>query len=689
MRTVKSDRLRIVEMWVGVIMVLHRVCVVAALLLMSVEQVSVLKTEGKVETVMEKMVERVVEHYLKGCHLVFLTTTTHSPLASSIIRRLGVGGVVRDMTVDSEQHVWGDIRTTCRAVILITHHNHNNTNMALSLLERIGLYKRSEVVVVAVGLREDVKRVLLHPSLRNTAHALYLAFTPNTTPFTILTSSSISTSAPTPHTTSQSTGWKTDGGGVSVYRRCLYCNNGQAAVQLVGSWTSDNTLNPQHQFFKDQFLNFQGYVLRVVTVSYFPFVDYIRAKEEPGTPVTLTDSVDMRLLHTFTRKLNFTYTIHEEPQRTWGAEKDGVFGGMMGQLQREESDMCTASGTTPNRFKVIDYARIYPSDIMTVTSLQPSLLPQYLALVTPFSDGVWLSLLVGVVGWSVAMWALQLVWTKMVAEGGRGISFSMALMYGWGALLEQTHPDPSLSVSGQLLVGWWLVFCVVITTGYRSSLVAHLTVQGKTAPIDTLEDMVALQGWRWGTEESLYKGAVVEYFTKHQDPVVQKTHSVLEVLGWEEGLRKVQEGDYSFLAFRDFIRFIVGSRYTDANGRSPFFISKKGISVLPFLGWWFRDGAPLYHRFKELLNRLESAGVRGYWTEQVLEKRIKESREAILRDSQDSRPRLILGDERHETLKLGHMQGAFYLLCLGLAVAFHVLILELIVPPPQTPTASL
>ncbi|KAK4290419.1 hypothetical protein Pmani_036670 [Petrolisthes manimaculis] len=439
----------------------------------------------------------------------------------------------------------------------------------------------------------------------------------------------------------------------------------------------------------NQFLNFRGYVLRVVTVSYFPFVDYIRAKEEPGTPVTLTDSVDMRLLHTFKRKLNFTYTIHEEPQRTWGVEKDGVFGGMMGQLQREESDMCTASGTTPNRFKVIDYARIYPSDIMTVTSLQPSLLPQYLALVTPFSDEVWLSLLGGVVGWSVAMWALQLVWTRMVAGGGRGISFSKALMFGWGALLEQTHPDPSLSVSGQLLVGWWLVFCVVITTGYRSSLVAHLTVQGKTAPIDTLEDMVALQGWRWGTEESLYKGAVVEYFTKHQDPVVQKTHSVLEVLGWEEGLRKVQEGDYSFLAFRDFIRFIVGSRYTDANGRSPFFISKKGISVLPFLGWWFRDGAPLYHRFKELLSRLESAGVRGYWTEQVLEKRIKESREAILRDSQDSRPRLILGDERHETLKLGHMQGAFYLLCLGLAVAFHVLILELIIPPPQTNTASL
>lgn len=80
-----------------------------------------------------------------------------------------------------------------------------------------------------------------------------------------------------------------------------------------------------------------------------------------------------------------------------------------------------------------------------------------------------------------------------------------------------------------MLVGWWLVFCVIITTGFRSSLVAHLTVQGKTKPIDTLEDMVDLQGWRWGTEESLYKGAVVEYFAKHEDPIVQKAHSILEV----------------------------------------------------------------------------------------------------------------------------------------------------------------
>lgn len=60
------------------------------------------------------------------------------------------------------------------------------------------------------------------------------------------------------------------------------------------------------------------------------------------------------------------------------------------------------------------------------------------------------------------------------------------------------------------------------------------------------------------------------------------------MLGWEEGLKKVQEGGYSFFAFRNFIRFIVGSRFTDANGRSPFYIGRRGLSAVHFLGWYFR-----------------------------------------------------------------------------------------------------
>lgn len=80
--------------------------------------------------------------------------------------------------------------------------------------------------------------------------------------------------------------------------------------------------------------------------------------------------------------------MREEPHHSWGLENDGVFTGMMGQLQREEADFCTIAGPSPGRLKVIDYLRGYPSDFMTVVSLKPSVLPQHLSIIRPFTGKV-------------------------------------------------------------------------------------------------------------------------------------------------------------------------------------------------------------------------------------------------------------------------------------------------------------
>ena len=77
--------------------------------------------------------------------------------------------------------------------------------------------------------------------------------------------------------------------------------------------------------------------------------------------------------------------MREEPQRSWGRERNGIFDGMIGQLQREEVDFCTSAGPTPKRNEVMEYVAGYPSDLMTVVTLKPFLLPQYLALARPFT----------------------------------------------------------------------------------------------------------------------------------------------------------------------------------------------------------------------------------------------------------------------------------------------------------------
>lgn len=80
-----------------------------------------------------------------------------------------------------------------------------------------------------------------------------------------------------------------------------------------------------------------------------------------------------------------------------------------------------------------------------------------------------------------------------------------------------------------MLVGWWLVFCLVIIAGFRSSLIAHLTVQGREAPLDTFEDMINRPGWEWAVEAWTLKGIIHDYLSKHPSPVVQHVYREMEV----------------------------------------------------------------------------------------------------------------------------------------------------------------
>ncbi|XP_069189679.1 glutamate receptor ionotropic, kainate glr-3-like [Procambarus clarkii] len=379
----------------------------------------------------------------------------------------------------------------------------------------------------------------------------------------------------------------------------------------------------QNYMRDDQFKDFMGHNFHVVSVPYFPYVDYQDTNVSGGT-ITLVDSLDARLLDTFSPKLNFTYETRVGAERAWGREDGGRFSGMMGQLQREDADFCTMASMTTQRLTVMQLARAYESDILTLISLKPALLPEYLSFVRPFTGELWATLMVSVMVWSTILWLLRRAW-QWVA-GGRVDTFTDSFMYGWGALLGQPPPRISFTNSGKVLVGGWLVFCLVITTGYSSSLVAHLTIQSKTHPLDTFEDMVTRPGWKWGIETWILKGVPYDYLSKHTSPVVKKVYKEMEVLELDQGLTKVQAGRYAYISMKNHLTVVVPSLYADARGQIPFYISQSGVYSLPDYGWGFRKGAPFYTRFSTLMARLVNTGIMGVWTNDVIAKKIRQTR---------------------------------------------------------------
>ncbi|XP_069182985.1 uncharacterized protein [Procambarus clarkii] len=174
-------------------------------------------------------------------------------------------------------------------------------------------------------------------------------------------------------------------GGVRVYRRCLYCNNGDPDVQLLQNFNVYSPDLPWDDLFQESLKDFMGNKMKVVTASVvLPYLDYQRVSETPGTAIVLTDSTDARLIHTFAHKLNFTFNVHEAVNRTWGVETNGTFTGTIGLLQREQMDFSTLTIPTAKRLKAVDFFIAYPADSLSITSLKPSLLPKYLALIRPF-----------------------------------------------------------------------------------------------------------------------------------------------------------------------------------------------------------------------------------------------------------------------------------------------------------------
>nr|XP_053634279.1 uncharacterized protein LOC128689814 [Cherax quadricarinatus] len=591
-----------------------------------VEQVSVMVNQVVEQVTV--MVKQVVEHHLSSCHLVLITTSQHSHITSAVLRSLSesveAGVVVEAGLMFSKYQLeqkllfkglWYDVRTTCRGLI-IDLTDINSTSLVLRLLEESGSWMLPETVVVMVGGRSTVKEVLLHHSLRNTVNALYLALhdfnlhLPPLYQYKRLMKN-----------LTQERGKRR---GVKVYRRCLFCNNGEPDVQLVhlGNLHSFHLITDN--LFLDQFSNFNGHMLRVSSNRFFPYTDYTSGTGEQDSLVTLTDCMDSRLLSVFSSAYNFSMETREAPERSWGSEVDGKFNGMLGMLQREEADFGGPIGSAAKRMKVMEEASAYEVDMLCLVSLNPSPLPQYLSIIRPFTASLWLVLMTSEVTVSVILWLLLRAWKWIT--GTHVVRLSTAFLYSWGTLLNKPPKHPSVSYSGKVLVGVWLVFCLVITTGYSSSLIAHLTVQSKSKPPETLEDLVSLNNWRWGIEPWNMKGSPGIYFSTHTDPVVKLIYKKMEVVRAEEALSMVKEGSYSFITTKYYITVVIQSFYTNIYGQSPYYISRSGIYLNADFGWGFRKGAPFFRRFNQLLLQLKDSGITNQWMKEVITRRVRENR---------------------------------------------------------------
>ena len=73
---------------------------------------------------------------------------------------------------------------------------------------------------------------------------------------------------------------------------------------------------------------------------------------------------------------------------------------------------------------------------------------------------------------------------------------------------------------------------LIISTAYKSSLISHLVVQGKSSVINSMEELAERgekDGWIWGILQSRMTGAMKTFFVTSPSPAIIKVHKNIKV----------------------------------------------------------------------------------------------------------------------------------------------------------------
>ena len=73
---------------------------------------------------------------------------------------------------------------------------------------------------------------------------------------------------------------------------------------------------------------------------------------------------------------------------------------------------------------------------------------------------------------------------------------------------------------------------LIISTAYKSSLISHLVVQGKSSVINSMEELAErgeTDGWAWGIPGFLMTSAHKTFFVTSPSPAIIKVHKDIKV----------------------------------------------------------------------------------------------------------------------------------------------------------------
>ncbi|KAK6182393.1 hypothetical protein SNE40_010096 [Patella caerulea] len=369
--------------------------------------------------------------------------------------------------------------------------------------------------------------------------------------------------------------------------------------------------------------------------------------------------------------LNFTYSFVEPEDNQWGNLINGSWDGLVAQLMRREVDMAVAELTlTPDRETVVDFILppFFTQGLGMVFRKEDDSIKGWLNIMQPFQLQVYYVLFSAAVGICIVFYILEKVnpvnkdnahrtspTSEFMGVSNLFLSVAGCLFLGGDGIRPRTWTGRILTFS------IWL-FCVVIAATYSGNLTASLSVRREKKPFNSLEEMVELEGWRWGVHPATLTAALLKEakradMRKAWSKILEFNKSdpgVLSTIATEH-IDRVTKGHYAYISL-DPLLFKLSRNDCTFDTITNVLATQHVALALP-------TDSPLAPEIQRFMFHLFDGGVLKRW-EQARYK--------------DKRPKECLHSDSTElkAMYLDDIKGAFAALGFGVAFALSVLFCE-------------
>uniref|UniRef100_A0A2H1WG37 SFRICE007894.2 n=1 Tax=Spodoptera frugiperda TaxID=7108 RepID=A0A2H1WG37_SPOFR len=460
-----------------------------------------------------------------------------------------------------------------------------------------------------------------------------------------------------------------------LYTHKLYTDGlGASKPVVLNSWTHGKFSREVNLFPLKMTEGYAGHRFVVAAANQPPFVfRRIKSDLDGGNPRVVWDGIELRLIKLLAERNNFSIEIIEPREPNLGPG-DAV----AKEIITGRADIAIAGMyLTNDRIRDMDMSLPHSHDCAVFITLMSTALPRYRAILGPFHWHVWVALtFTYLFGMFPLAFSDKHTLRHLLHNSGE---IENMFWYVFGTFtncftfLGKNSWSKTNKITTRLLIGWYWIFTIIITSCYTGSIIAFVTLPVFPETVDTIKQLLA-GFYRVGT---LDRGGWEKWFLNSSDPQTNKLLKKLELVpNVEAGIRNTTKAffwPYAFIGSKAELEYIVQANFTATKSkRAVLHISNK--CFVPFgITIGFPNNSVYSAKMNLDISKMIQSGLVDKITNEVRFEMQRSPTGTLLAAGSGT---IKIPSAEEKGLTLEDTQGMFLLLAAGFTIAATALVSE-------------